>query len=232
MTGGPVLLGGVSFSGKTPLGIALDAHPRIAVSRHTAMWRRFLGRFGDLERPANLERCLDAMLADVDVARLQADRSRLERELSNGGRLTYVRLFSLFHEQHAERVGKPRWADQMGLLERHADLILTSDPSAQMIHMVRGPLSRARVAARVSGRRPTTVARQAARWAHSARLARRNARRYPGRYLVMHYEDLDSGPEPALRRVADFLHEDYCDAMAAAAAAVGEDHATTRTRRS
>ena len=215
MNDGPIFIGGLSFSGKTPLRMALSAHPRIAMTRHTALWSRFYGRFGDLAERARLESCLTAILADPDVAALQPDRDRL-RAAFLAGEPTYCRLFGLVHEHHARRLGKARWGDQLGVLERHADLVLEAFPSATMLHLLRDPRDRLALAAPGGLRTPARTARQSARRVASAALARRNLRRHPGRYRVVRYEDLIARPEDTLRQLAAYLQEDYHPAMAAA----------------
>jgi hypothetical protein len=67
---GPIFIGGTSRSGKTLMRWMLSSHPRIVVTRRTEMWTRFYGRFGDLTEPANLERCLRAMLERRQIADL------------------------------------------------------------------------------------------------------------------------------------------------------------------
>ena len=222
MSGGPVFIGGLAFSGKTPLRIALSAHPRLALTRHTAMWQRYHGRYGDLGVPENLDRCLSAMLDDPNIARLEPDRRRIEEEFRAGPR-TYAHLFGLVHRHHAERLGKQRWGDQMGMLERHADLVLTAFPTAQMIHMIRDP--RTWHAAAASAHRQTIgrLGWETARWRESADLAGRNARRYRGRYHVVRYEALCSDPEATLREVVAFLAEEFDPAMMSALTDVAID---------
>jgi len=50
-------------------------------------------------------------------------------------------------------------------------------------------------------------------WATSARLARANAARFPGRYFVLRYEDLVGEPRRELERVCAFLGERFEPAM-------------------
>ena len=84
MNDGPVFIGGLAFSGKTPLRIALSAHPRLELTRKTAMWTRFHGRFGDLSADRNLDRCLDVMLADPAIAALHPDRAQVRQAVRAG----------------------------------------------------------------------------------------------------------------------------------------------------
>ena len=198
----PLLIGGLSYSGKTPLRLMLNAHPSLNITRRTYMWTRFYGRYGNLDHAANFERCLTALLAVKGVRELRPDVARIRREFRQGPP-TYGHLFALFHRHFAERQGKPRWGDQLGSIEQYAGPIFTAYPKAQMIHMIRDPRQRC-----LSGRRGT-VGWEAARWRESARLAAHNQERYPERYLVVQYEALLARPEPTLRMICAFLQEPF-----------------------
>jgi hypothetical protein len=211
---GPIFIGGLAHSGKTQLRIVLGSHPEISMTRRTYLWRRYFGRFGDLGRRRNLDRCLTALSRDEGVRSLAPDVDRVRREFLTGP-ATYGRLFGLFHQHHAERLGKRRWGDQLGSVERFADPIFESFPKARMIQMIRDP----RVAgAVVNGRRqrPGTVGWETAIWRRSAELAERNRRRYADRYRVVRYENLAAHPEATVREVCAFLGEDFLDGMAEA----------------
>jgi len=221
---GPIFLGGLSHSGKTQLRIVLGAHPEISMTRRTYLWNRYYGRFGDLAHPRNLERCLSAMLGDPGVQRLEPDRDRLRREFV-GGAPTYARLFGLLHRHHAERLGKRRWGDQLGFVERFAEPIFASFPSAKLVHMIRDP--RSVYAASSKGRpRPGAVGWRTAVWLRSAALAERNTRRYATGYLVVRYETFASSPLETARAVCTFLEEDWHPEMAEALATVAFDPVT------
>ncbi len=214
---GPILVGGASRSGKTLLRWMLTSHPRIAVSRRTEMWSRFHGRFGDLEDPGNLDRCLAAMLARDQVAALQPDVDRLRRDLATGP-ATYARLFALLHEQWARRSGKERWGDQSSMVERYADLALAAWPGARLLHLVRDPRDRhAALIEKAGGSVPVT--RSVGAWLRSAVLARRNLCRHPEACLVIRYEDLVADPVGMVRAVCAFIGETDHPAMARMAAA-------------
>jgi len=205
MTDGPIFLGGLSHSGKTPLRIALDAHSRIAMTRRTYMWTRFYGRFGDLAQPEQRERCLDAMMRDEGIRELDPNVMQIRTEFARGD-ATYGRLFALFHAQHATRMGKARWGDQLGLVEAFADRIFQAYPDASVIHLIRDP--------RRNGwdhtyRHVGRLGWLTARWLFSADLAARNLARYPDRYLVVRYETLAAEPEATLRRITSFVGEEY-----------------------
>lgn len=210
--GAPIFIGGLSYSGKTQLRMVLGAHPDFSMTRRTSMWDRFHGRFGDLGDPGNFERCLSAMLAAEGVRQLEPDPDRIRAEFLQGP-TTYARLFGIVHRHHADRAGKRRWGDQLGFVERFADPIFAAFASARLIHMVRDPRARYRVRRARGGRAPGAVGWETAKWLRSAELAERNRRGYPGRYLVVRYEDLAARPLHTVRRVCAFLGERCVSSM-------------------
>jgi hypothetical protein len=204
---GPIFLAGADRSGIGLLGELLERHPRIAMTRRTDFWTRYRGRFGDLRSPENVDRCLQVMAADRRLKVFEPDRDRLLADLA--ATPTYARLFESLQRQRMERMGKVRWGDKSLGSERHAEWILRSFPTARMIHVIRDPRDRY-----VSQKYHRTVGRGgvgagAAIWLRSVRLAERNARRHPERYLILSYESLVADPEGILREVCDFIGEDY-----------------------
>ena len=222
-TDGPIFLVGLAHSGKTPLARALSAHSRIAMTRRTYMWTRYYGRFGDLGRQENLERCVAAMLSNPGILQLQPDIDTIMRHFASG-EATYARLFALFHQQHAARRHKARWGDQLGMAEAFADQILAAYPSARMIHLVRDPRS-----LYGANRRRGKTGWDTARWLYSADLATRNQRRYPDRYQILRYESFVARPEESLGDVALFVGEHVEDTMLEVLATSNLQAATSST---
>ena len=206
---GPIFIAGLDRTGKTLLAAMVGSHSRIAISAvGSNMWTLFAGRFGDLADDANAERCIGALLAYKHVAYLQPDGARLRRDFLAGPR-TYGRLFGLLQEQHAERLGKPRWGDQTGLVERYADAIFDAYPHAVMIHVIRDPRDRFEAALRMWPDGRLGAGGATARWNMSAGLAERNAARHGRRYRVQRYEDLVRSPEATMRDVCEFIGETF-----------------------
>ena len=206
---GPIYVGGLDRSGKTTLAGFLTSHPNIDIPDvGSNLWTYFYRRFGDLDRPANLERCLDAMLGYRHIAILQPDPDRIRHELT-AGPPTYARLFSLVHAHHAEREGKARWGTQTGLVERYAAEIRAAYPGVRIIHMIRDPRDRYEAARALWPDGKGQAGGATARWIYSTRLARRHVRHNPGGYLVVRFEDLVQRTEETLRAVCDFLGETF-----------------------
>jgi hypothetical protein len=207
MKDGPVFIGGLSYSGKTQLRLLLSTHPNIVITRHTRLWTRYYRRFGDLRQSDNFEQCLKSLLNSKHILVLKPDAQRIRQEFWQGPP-TYERLFYIIHEHYAEHVGKRRWGDQLGGIERYAEQIFSAYPGAQMIHMIRDPRDRYQASLSSSPSRPGKLGWEIAQWLRSARLAQQNRRRYPDRYLVVLYEDLFKAPEKSLPRICSFLNED------------------------
>ena len=211
----PIFIGGLDRCGKTTMRAFLTSHPRISIPAvGSNMETYFYRRFGDLSDPGNAERCLRAMLRYKHVRYLRPDPERIRREFVQGPR-TYERLFSLFLIHHAERDGKPRWGAQTGLIERYADSVFEAFPRARFVHMLRDPRDRyeASLAAWPGGRGRAGGA--TARWRTTVRLAERNRRRYPDRYVIVRFEDLVRDTERVIREVCEFLGEAFVPSMLA-----------------
>jgi hypothetical protein len=213
MEDGPIFIGGLAYSGKTPLRLMLSSHPNLVLTRRTRMWTRFYNRYGDLGDSDNFDRCLAAMLQHKPMQALEPDPDRIRREFWQGPP-TYGRLFALFHEHHAERLGKARWGDQLGLVERYADPIFSAYPAARMIHMIRDPRHRYEASMTRSRHRRGKVGWVTAGWLHSVSLAQRNKQRYPDRYKIVRYETLVSQPEETLSEILGFIGEELVPAAA------------------
>ncbi|MGI8828221.1 MAG: sulfotransferase family protein [Candidatus Limnocylindria bacterium] len=210
---GPIFIGGTDRAGKTLLAAILSSHPNISIPAvGSNMWTLFYRRFGDLAVTENFERCLQAMLRYKHVRFLNPDVPRLRRDF-HAGKRTYARLFVLIQEQSAERAGKARWGDQTGLIEGYADEVLGAYADAVMVQMVRDPRDRYDASITMWPEGRLRVGGAVARWRYSAIHALRNAAQHAGRYLVVRYEDLVTQPETTVRRVCEFVGEDYRAAM-------------------
>lgn len=214
MKQGPVFIAGVSYSGKTQMRLMLSAHPNIVITRRTYMWRRYYNQFGDLRDSENFERCLETMLASKHIQALNPDRERIRQEFWQG-KPGYGRLFAMIHRHFAEEQGKARWGDQQGLLENDADLLFAAEPQAVIIHMVRNPLSRVGESVATSAHRKAKIGWETSFWRRSSRLALRNLKKYPLRYMVVQCEQLFAYPEKTLRKVCIFLGEEFFPEMLA-----------------
>ncbi len=212
---GPVFIGGLDRSGKTPLRRILESSSEIAFSRRTYLWTHFLGRYGDLAEDAPRARCFAELRRYRRLAELGVDLAVVERELEAGPR-TYARLFGLIGTQAALAAGKPRWGEQEGGVEDRLQDLLRAFPEARVVHMLRDPRDRHLVVA-ADGRRPGLLGISVSRWRANARRALTNAAGHPDAYLVVRFEDLAAAPRETVERIGRFIGEPASEQLTAAA---------------
>ena len=206
---GPIYIVGLDRSGKTTMRNFIASHSHIAIPAvGSNMWTFFYGRFGSLDRPDNLEACLDAMSRYKHVRFMEPNLERIRHDFRRGP-TTYARLFALFLMQFAERERKARWGAQSGLTEQYAVELFAAYEGLKIIHMVRDPRDRyeASLAKWPNGRGRAGGA--TARWRFSIRLAERNLERFRGDYLIVRFEDLVVATDETIRSVCSFLGEEY-----------------------
>lgn len=213
-SGGPIFVGGLDRTGTSLIYALLASHPNIAMSRRTNWWTYFYGRFGDLAVDAHLDRCLDTMRRYRRHRKLDPDWDRLRGDFIAGER-GYGRLFALMEEQHAARLGRPRWGDKSLHTERYAELVFDQFPDARIVHMVRDPRDRYASVLRRWKRVRGGAGASTAAWVASIRLGERNRANQPDGYRLLRYEDLATRPEETMREVCAFIGEPFAPRMLA-----------------
>ena len=208
MSKGPIYIGGVSYSGKTQLRLLLSNHPEIIITRRTYLWRKFYNRFGDLSEESNFENCLSNILNLKHIQVLNPNPDRIRKEFWQGN-TSYARLFSLFHQHFAEEQGKTRWGIQIGKVEADADVILSAEPNARIIHVIRNPVDRIEESLSKSSFRFGFVGSELSRWTASISFGISNLEKFPKNYLFVKWEDLLEDVEDTLEKVCDFIGETY-----------------------
>lgn len=208
----PIFIAGPDRSGTTLLYALMASHPNISMSRRTNFWRWFYGRYGALSEKENFERCLGDMLNYKRMQRLAPDGERIRAEFWQGAP-SYGRLFSLFLQHNAERIGKPRWGDKSLHTEHYTDQLFAEFPNAKIIHTTRDPRDRYASVRKRFGRDNPRMAAATGRWLASMRAAEKNLKQYPGNYMVITFENLASDPEGTLRNICGFIGEDYAPEM-------------------
>jgi len=212
MSESPIFIGGLDRTGKTSLRLMLSSHPNIAITRRTYLWTKFYNRYGDLSNPDNFERCLADILALRSMQVIDPNPDQIRIEFTSVAP-SYGNLFAIIYRQYAVRQGKHRWGDQLALIEHYTKEIFSAYPAAKIIHMVRDPRQRyvesMDTYSKIKGRLGWDIAR----WQHSAELAVNNREKYPQSYKVVNYETLINDREHTLKKICDFIGEEYFPSM-------------------
>ncbi|MDI6100036.1 sulfotransferase [Actinoplanes sp. NEAU-A12] len=211
----PIFIVGCPRSGTTMLQLMVHAHPRIAVPPETrfllaAYQRRAV--FGDLTEPARRHGLARYIVESAQFEDLGLNGDEVTAAIV-AGPPTLGSACGIVYRMYSQRFGKPRWGDKRPLYLRHLPTILRLFPDAQIINIMRD--GRDCVASlKETPWKPSEFDKLIDYWTKSADASLLAERRYPKDvYHQVRYEDLVADPEPHLRRVCEFLREDYDPAM-------------------
>jgi len=215
----PVFVTGSERSGTTLVMSIIGCLPRVAVPEVTWYYPRFrpyLFTYGDLEDSANFQTLADEMVhglrkpyfgMDVNPATFSAeiiDRAR-EREQSFAG------IFAAMLESYADSQHKPRWGEKTPYNLFYIEQILEDFPDAQIVFITRdGRDASAEFLQASFG--PTNIYAAAELWHNGQQAVKLWRDKLPAdQWYDIRYEDLAREPKPEIRKLCDFLGEDYSD---------------------
>lgn len=185
----PIFVVGCQRSGTTMLRLILDSHPRISCGPET----RFLE---DMER-----------IVGSDWKRLSQYGFPREEWLHR-----IAAFFGGIQTDYAHSRGKERWADKSPRYAMKLPFLMELFPDAQVVHVIRDGRDVA-----VSHRKRFgywSSVKSAVKWPRYIREARAAARQLPeSQYHELRYEELVSDQEATLRRLMDFLGEEWDPAL-------------------
>jgi len=181
----PIFIVGSPRSGTSLLRLILDSHPAIACGPETHV-------LADLDE--SLGRHWDRL------ARYGAEREHWHD--------AYREAFARLKADYAARRGKARWADKTPAYAQHLQFVTALFPDAQVIHVIRDARHvTASALARWGWRRAWAMPQM---WRESVEKAREFGRDAdPGRYREVRFEQLVGATEDTLRRVFEWLGEDW-----------------------
>jgi hypothetical protein len=196
--------------------------------------RYYFRRLGDLADDATIRRLVDYIYSGEfqrrsrwrevspywrwltrEVTPTEFGRALLAAERTERG------LFSALMRVYADHLGRPVMGEKTPAHLAYVDTLLEWFPDARVIHMLRDP--RAVYVSELQRRRgkprrpyswlmklplaleATLLWQTTWVWAGAARRHQRLARRYPGRYTLLRFEDLVTTPDESLPRLFEFL---------------------------
>ena len=198
-------------SGSTLLRLILDAHPRLAVPPPGWLFDLvypYLYSYGDLQQPAHALALAEDMLRTPTVEKWPlklTPRALLEAASAP----TFAALYAALHASYAQAEGKERWGEKTPRNSFWMDDIQGLFPAAQFIHIVRDGRDQA-IDISDSLLWPYSVYSGAHLWQRYVTAVRDAAQRMPpDAFVEIRYEDLCAAPDATVRRLCDFLGEDF-----------------------
>jgi len=210
----PIFIVGAPRSGTTLLRRILNRHPRIAICGETHFGPLVYQKprrkaFGDLANPANRRRLVAQYTALQRTNRLGMDCGKLTDRLLQQA-TSYRAMFACVLQFYAESRAKARCGEKTPQHAYFVETLCDWFPDAAILHLVRDPRDVATSLRRMPyGFR--SVILNARTWLNCNRAAGK-ASQHPG-YLQVRYESLVVDPAQELRRICDFVGEEFYPSM-------------------
>ena len=213
----PIFIVGTERSGSNLLRLMLNQHPSIAIPHPPHILKELMPLeplYGDLNDDRNFKKLIDDAISLVKLHFFPwdgpLDASAVFKEAIS--RDVYGVKAALY-DQYRRAKGKKRWGCKSTFVIHYVDRVRRHHPDAKFVHLVRDGRDVA-----VSAKRsvfnhfhPHYVGRL---WSEQQRTAIALARTLPQESMLnVRYEDLLDDPAKTVRRVCDFLGEDYSDAL-------------------
>lgn len=199
------------------LQLMLHSHPRIAVPPETrflvpAYYKRRV--FGDLRQAARRESLAEWIASDrsTKFKELKIEKDDFIRQAVEGpGSLGSV--IGIAFRMYSDRFGKPRWGDKRPSYVKQVDMLLRLFPDAQFVHLIRD--GRDCVSSLKEMPWYTLNSFHAmSTWAEAIDAGRKLRRTMSDdSYYELRYEDLTDDPSTELKKLCQFLGEDFDPAM-------------------
>jgi hypothetical protein len=215
----PVFVLGAERSGTTLLMVMLGRHKRISVPEvawYYPRFRPYLHTYGDLSRPENLLTLAEEMVFGLKTpfwGMPVNPKTIVDEIVARAPEHGFAGIFAAMLQKYAELEGKPRWGEKTPYNLYFVKEILEDFPNAQFVFITRDGRD-ASADYLESSFGPTNIYTAARAWKRAQNAVetfRSNLR--ADQWFDVRYEDLARQPEVILRRVTDFLGEDYDEQM-------------------
>ena len=213
----PIFIIGTERSGSNLLRAILNEHPDIAIPHPPHLLKEFaplLGYYGDLGRDQNFRKLIHDAVKLVELHfvpwPIQIDAEEI---FINARHRDLYCVFALIYEQYLSFTGKKRWGCKSTFMVHHTAEILQHHSDPRMIHLVRDGRDVA-VSAKNSVFNQFHPYYVAQLWARQQREAFEIQKSLPAeKFLRVTYESLLTDPAREVRRICEFLNEEYREGL-------------------
>ncbi|MFC1747510.1 sulfotransferase [Pseudomonadota bacterium] len=214
MTKPPFFIVGVGRSGTTLIRLMMHNHPNIAIpyeSHFVTDYSERADEYGSLNEDKNLRRLINDILSEELLTQWDHEFDT-DKIIALTKSRTINGVFTAIYEDYANGKDKIRWGDKSDYLDR-MHLINKAFPNARFIHIIRDGRDVANSVLKLPWG-PKDVISAAEWWHEHVRLGRAmGAMLSADRYMEVRYEDLVQDSEGELRKICDFLDEEYSPEM-------------------
>jgi len=210
----PFFIIGIGRSGTTLLRLMFHNHPNIAVpyeSHFITDYYNNLESYGDLSKDKNLDKLIHDILQEDLLTQWdhEFDASKIKAIIEDR---SLASIINAIYSDYAEGKGKNRWGDKSDYLDR-MHLINKIFPSAKFIHIIRDGRDVANSVLKLPWG-PKDLVGAAEWWNEYIRLACSvGAVLGKNKYAEVKYEDLVQDPEKELKRLCEFIGEEFDESM-------------------
>jgi hypothetical protein len=209
----PIFIIGTERSGSNLLRLLLNAHSRISIPHPPHFLRDFAPLeklYGDLSSDAGFERLARDAARFVNLHFAPWPFTVSERKLLvRAESRSLYGIYAALYELYREHSGKARWGCKSTFMYRYAGEILHHHPEPRFLHLVRDPRDVA-ASAEASIFSRYHPFKQAGLWAaEQGAIESKRGELGERRYLRVRYEDLTARPEAEVRRIMQFLGEEF-----------------------
>jgi hypothetical protein len=210
----PIFVVGRPRSGTTLMASLLDAHPRISIlaieTEIFHMWYGIAKEF-DLHQPDDFQRFWSLFVAKSRFEKLDVTAEQIVPPPDRREPLAAVSyILSRTGQIDAGKLNKVRWGEKTPHHYKYLGLLFEAYPEARVVMMLRDP--RAVLASVLKAPWNKEAVEQCARnWNEFVAIMRRWSS--DQRIYIVSYENLTKGTEDVLRKLCQWLEEEYTPAM-------------------
>jgi len=215
----PIFIIGAQRSGTTLLRYILSSHPRIYIPPESNFIPRYFGSdpTGSLSRESAIEIVEGILTYRMFFKDWDTDRPDPVRLVDSLPYLTPVQILDALYTQYALIYDAKRWGDKSPIYSDYIDLLDEIFPHAQFIHIVRDgrDVALSMLSSYYSMRFfYFDLYYAATTWKQRVSIARNSGKRLgPEKYYELCYENLTTNSITEIKKVCDFLNEDFHENM-------------------